>query len=81
MGTGTHSVHQPDHLLVNTAACQITLFGDDTVKGVGPIRKGPNFYQWAIQQGYRNNNGVFSRTKSMVLGEQSEKMIIYHVVC
>ncbi len=50
-------------MLVNTVACQITLFGDDTVKNVGLIRKGPNFYQWAIQQGYRNINGVFSRTK------------------
>lgn len=49
MRTGTHSVCQPDHLLVNTVACQITLFADDTVKGIGPIRKGPNFYQWAIQ--------------------------------
>ncbi|WP_375669139.1 FAD/NAD(P)-binding protein [Bartonella sp. MR168JLCBS] len=72
MGTGTHSVHQPDHLLVNTVACQITLFGDDTVKGVGPIRKGPNFYQWAIQQGYRNINGVFSRTEHNVGKEIKE---------
>ncbi|WP_375687855.1 MULTISPECIES: FAD/NAD(P)-binding protein [unclassified Bartonella] len=72
MGTGTHSVHQPDHLLVNTVACQITLFGDDTVKGVGPIRKGPNFYQWAIQQGYRNINGVFSRTERDVGREIKE---------
>lgn len=32
MGVGAHSLSQPDHLLVNTVACQITLFGDATVK-------------------------------------------------
>ncbi|MCL2898715.1 FAD/NAD(P)-binding protein [Brenneria tiliae] len=63
MGTGIHSLRQPDHLLVNTVACQITLFGDDTVKDVGPVRQGPNFYQWATQPGYRNIDGIFVRTE------------------
>jgi len=62
LGTGVHSIQQPDHLLVNTIACQITLFGDDTIKDAGPIRRGPNFYQWATQQGYRRVNGAFIKT-------------------
>ncbi len=61
MGTGAHSIQQPDHLLVNTVACQITLFGDPTVKGIGPVRKGPNFHQWANDQNYRNLNGCYLR--------------------
>jgi len=58
-GMGVHGIQQPDHLLVNTVACQITLFGDETIKNVGPIRTGPNFYQWVIKQGYRNLGGAF----------------------
>lgn len=53
MGVGAHSLSQPDHLLVNTVACQITLFGDATVKNAGPFRPGPCFHQWANNQGYR----------------------------
>lgn len=62
MGMGVHSTCQPNHLLVNAVACQITLFGDETVTEGGPVRQGPNFHQWAIQQGYRNIKGTFVRT-------------------
>ncbi|MFE8047902.1 FAD/NAD(P)-binding protein [Brenneria goodwinii] len=61
MGTGAHSPQQPDHLLVNTVACQITLFGDTTVKDAGPTRSGPCFYQWATEQGYRHIDGHIVR--------------------
>ncbi|EGT0677162.1 FAD/NAD(P)-binding protein [Citrobacter braakii] len=54
MGVGAHSLSQPDHLLVNTVACQITLFGDATVKNAGSFRSGPCFHQWANEQGYKN---------------------------
>ncbi|MFP1908982.1 FAD/NAD(P)-binding protein [Lonsdalea quercina] len=58
IGTGAHSPQQPDHLLVNTVASQITLFGDESVKNTGPIRRGLNFCEWARAQGYRNKNGT-----------------------
>lgn len=44
MGAGVHSTKQPDHLLVNTVACQITMFGDDTLEDLGSIRRGPIFF-------------------------------------
>lgn len=59
MGVGAHSLSQPDHLLVNTVACQITLFGDATVKNAGPFRAGPCFHQWANNEGYCNVNGRY----------------------
>ncbi|RAT14903.1 MULTISPECIES: FAD/NAD(P)-binding protein [Lonsdalea] len=58
IGTGAHSPQQPDHLLVNTVASQITLFGDESVKNSGPIRQGLNFFEWARANGYRNKNGA-----------------------
>lgn len=58
IGAGAHSRQQPDHLLVNTVASQITLFGDESVKNTGPVRRGLNFFEWAKAHGYRNNNGT-----------------------
>lgn len=45
-GVGCHQTDQPDHLLVNTVAGQMTMFSDFTVKDAGPILDGPSFYQW-----------------------------------
>ncbi|WP_165928682.1 FAD/NAD(P)-binding protein [Iodobacter fluviatilis] len=45
-GSGCHWPSQPDHLLVNSVAGQITQFADETVKDAGPILGGPSFYQW-----------------------------------
>ncbi|WP_240503773.1 FAD/NAD(P)-binding protein [Lonsdalea iberica] len=58
IGTGAHHPQQPDHLLVNTVASQITLFGDESVRNTGPIRRGLNLCEWARAQGYRNKNGT-----------------------
>lgn len=63
MGVGAHSLSQPDHLLVNTVACQITLFGDATVKNAGPFRAGPCFHQWANNQGYGKVDGRYLKDK------------------
>lgn len=40
---------QAPHLLMNTVACQITGFVDDSVRCAGPIVKGPTLYEWAKQ--------------------------------
>lgn len=45
-GPGCHHIHQPDYLLVNTIAEQITMFADESVKQAGAVIQGPNFYQW-----------------------------------
>lgn len=38
---------QPEHLLMNTVAGQVTLFTDETVACVGPRVPGPSLAQWA----------------------------------
>ncbi|MFF3482236.1 FAD/NAD(P)-binding protein [Streptomyces sp. NPDC002701] len=38
---------QPAELLMNTVACQVTLFTDDSVDCSGPIRPGPSLHTWA----------------------------------
>ncbi|WP_408056016.1 FAD/NAD(P)-binding protein [Streptomyces luteolifulvus] len=38
---------QPAELLMNTVACQVTLFTDDSVDCSGPVRPGPSLHEWA----------------------------------
>ncbi|MGW5614244.1 FAD/NAD(P)-binding protein [Streptomyces sp. NPDC003877] len=38
---------QSPELLMNTVACQVTLFTDDSVDCAGPIRPGPSLHAWA----------------------------------
>jgi uncharacterized NAD(P)/FAD-binding protein YdhS len=49
-GPGCHATDQPDHLLVNTIASQITIFSDHTVQGSGLALEGPSFYEWLCDQ-------------------------------
>lgn len=45
-GTGVHDVDQPDHLILNTVACQVTQFSDPSVRDAGPVLAGPSFSEW-----------------------------------
>jgi uncharacterized NAD(P)/FAD-binding protein YdhS len=63
-GQGTHSSLQPDHLLTNTVAGQITLFTDSSVRDAGPIKHGPSFLDWARAAGYRRVGGRYVRTSA-----------------
>ncbi|MFJ6293092.1 FAD/NAD(P)-binding protein [Streptomyces griseoviridis] len=38
---------QSPELLMNTVACQVTLFTDDSVDCSGPVLPGPSLYEWA----------------------------------
>lgn len=38
---------QPDLLLMNTVASQVTVYTDDSVEMEGPIEAGPSLYEWA----------------------------------
>lgn len=38
---------QSRELLMNTVACQVTLFTDDSVDCSGPVRPGPSLHEWA----------------------------------
>ncbi|WP_232544290.1 FAD/NAD(P)-binding protein [Streptomyces buecherae] len=45
---------QSRHLLMNTVACQVTVFTDDSVDMAGPLAPGPSLYEWARALGARN---------------------------
>lgn len=47
-GAGCHAMTQPDYLLVNTVASQITQFSDESIQDSGPIQFGPSFYEWIV---------------------------------
>ncbi|WP_051116282.1 FAD/NAD(P)-binding protein [Amycolatopsis nigrescens] len=38
---------QPSSLLMNTVACQVTMFTDESVECAGPKAPGPSLYEWA----------------------------------
>ncbi|MDG9720174.1 FAD/NAD(P)-binding protein [Streptomyces sp. DH24] len=38
---------QSRHLLMNTVACQVTVYTDASVRIDGPLEEGPSLYQWA----------------------------------
>ncbi|MBI0383090.1 FAD/NAD(P)-binding protein, partial [Streptomyces albiflaviniger] len=42
---------QPDELLMNTVASQVTLFTDASVECGGPVRTGPSLYEWVSAHG------------------------------
>jgi len=64
-GEGSHPARQPDHLLINTIASQVTMFAPDSVAGG---ENGPTLVEWAIASGYRR----FGRRYFRVGGESGE---------
>lgn len=71
-GQGSHYAAQPDYLLVNTVASQITMFGDHTVTDAGPVNTGLSMHEWAKMSGYREINGNFYCVGSEVGNEIDE---------
>ncbi|OED42999.1 hypothetical protein ACH42_11310 [Endozoicomonas sp. (ex Bugula neritina AB1)] len=68
-GSGCHDINQPEHLLVNTVAEQITQFSDPSIENSGSIIDGPSFYEWLSNQtkfekslGTVNPNAYYSRS-------------------
>lgn len=57
-GEGAHPARQPDHLLINTIASQVTIFAPDSVAGGA---NGPTLVEWAIATGYRRFGQRFFR--------------------
>ncbi|WP_342776419.1 FAD/NAD(P)-binding protein, partial [Streptomyces armeniacus] len=43
---GGWRTYQPDGLLMNTVAAQVTLFTDATVAAEGPVLPGPGLHEW-----------------------------------
>jgi hypothetical protein len=48
-GPGLHSTEQPEYLMLNTVASQISMFPDQAALGGHSGRQGPNFYEWCLR--------------------------------
>ena len=60
-GQGVHVAHQPQHLLINTIASQVTLFPAAGVVGAAPVCATPSLTEWARQTGYRRVGDQYYR--------------------
>lgn len=52
-GVGVHTIDQPDYLVLNTIACQLTAFPDHASLGGDPERTGPSLYEWCKANGVK----------------------------
>ncbi|RSZ55466.1 hypothetical protein HF313_04345 [Massilia atriviolacea] len=52
-GPGVHSPNQPQHLLINTVASQVTMFPFREAVELAPVCATPSLTEWARAQGYR----------------------------
>ena len=62
---------QSPHLLMNTVACQVTLFTDDSVAMDGPVAPGPSLYEWArmvVRTRYANRHDEATLAEAHRLG-------------
>jgi uncharacterized NAD(P)/FAD-binding protein YdhS len=60
-GPGVHSPRQPQHLLINTIASQVTLFPAPGTVRHAPVCATPSLTEWARQQGYRRVGDQYHR--------------------
>ncbi|MFA9218323.1 MAG: FAD/NAD(P)-binding protein [Sphingomonadaceae bacterium] len=60
-GPGVHSPRQPQHLLINTIASQVTVFPAPHSVRYAPVCATPSLTEWARQQGYRRVGEHFYR--------------------
>ncbi|APU15457.1 MULTISPECIES: FAD/NAD(P)-binding protein [Actinoalloteichus] len=47
-GVGVHDVKQPDYLLLNTIAAQLTIFSDEHMTPGAPVTTGPSLHEWCL---------------------------------
>lgn len=62
-GEGVHLSTQPDHLLINTLASQVTMFAPESVAGG---KGGVSLVEWATLAGYRHVGDRFQRAPNDV---------------
>ncbi|GAA2142035.1 FAD/NAD(P)-binding protein [Streptomyces synnematoformans] len=60
---------QPDLLLMNTVASQVTVFTDASVEMEGPIEAGPSLHEWARSLVQENGDGDGTAVPGGVLAE------------
>ena len=52
-GAGIHTTDQPDYLLLNTTASQVSMFPDSATVGDAAGAPGPSLYEWVTARGLR----------------------------
>lgn len=60
-GPGAHAVRQPQHLLINTVASQVTMFPAPGAVQLAPACQTPSLTAWARQSGYRRVGDSYYR--------------------
>ena len=60
-GPGVHAVRQPQHLLINTLASQVTVFPAPGAVEAAPACVTPTLTEWARAQGYRRFGSEYHR--------------------
>ncbi|NHZ88216.1 hypothetical protein F2P45_04130 [Massilia sp. CCM 8733] len=58
-GPGVHSPSQPQHLLINTVASQVTIFPFREAVELAPVCATPSLTEWAHAEGYRRFGDQF----------------------
>ncbi|TDX23705.1 FAD-NAD(P)-binding protein [Modicisalibacter xianhensis] len=80
-GAGIHYPSQPDYLLLNTVASQITMFMDPTIENAGPLLPGPSLYEWATGTQYLDSSmGPNSYLPRRLFGEYLNWVFHYLVL-
>lgn len=49
LGLGVHDVNQPDYMLLNTIASQLTIFSDERMTPGAPVTPGPSLFEWCLE--------------------------------
>lgn len=69
-GQGVHMARQPQHLLINTLASQVSLFPAPEMVRHAPVCATPTLTEWARQQGYRRVGEEYYRIASTGAGAE-----------
>lgn len=59
LGVGLHHVDQAPYLLLNTVACELTMFTDPGMISDAPITTGQNFHEWLTDNGWTVDAGAY----------------------
>jgi uncharacterized NAD(P)/FAD-binding protein YdhS len=59
-GAGVHTTDQPDYLLLNTIAEQVSMFPDEHTVGSDVDAEGPTLYEWVTRRGLRVGEDGYS---------------------
>ena len=64
-GPGLHSPEQPDYLMLNTVASQLSMFPDAATLDGARGREGPNFHQWCLRHKFEPKPGRYAEEHAL----------------